>query len=436
MRIFNVRQLVATGIGQRFHSQETLLGHGFVEFSAGHGVSQGNLNGFAIELFGKVDGFLNALAGFAWQADDEIAVHANADFAAVLHEGASHLNGRALFDVLEDLRIAGFKAHDEEPCAGIGHAFEGFVVAVNAGRGGPAEFQWLEFAAQFEDAVLANIESIVVEENFLHLRKMFDGLLHFASHVVRRTHAPGVPGNGLRPHTESAERGAAAGGIERDERMEQKWDVVVFDLEVALVNVGGKWKGVQLGGVQLRALRVVYDPAVLAIADAENLAERLAVRVFDDGVVELAAGHKLDVFAGIQCFVGLDVPMGADKSDLEAGIPFLNLADQLDVALESDCGGEQHQEFVIFADFNGLLPIHLGRAGVQKAASGDHARRIGQPNGIPIRFNLARRGPPRTRSAIKILKTRRIQQQSLHHIRHSSPSVTAREIVPPRGPQV
>src|SRR5712672_155209 len=397
---------------------------------------QGNLNGFAIELFGEVDRFLNGFAGFARQADDEIAVHANADFAAVLHEGASHLNGRAFLNVLQDLRIAGFKSYDEEPCACIGHALKSFVIAVNAGRGGPAEFQWLEFAAQFEDAILANVERIVVEENFLHLRKIFDGLLHFASHIVRGTHTPGVSGNGLRPHAESAQRGTATSGIERDEGMQQKWDVIVFNLEVALVNVGGKRKGVQLGGVQLRALRVVYDPAILAITDAQNVAERLAVRVFDDGVIELAAGHKFDVFAGIQGFVGLDVPMGADKGDLEAGIRFLNLADQLDVALEAHCGGEQDKEFVLFADFDGLLPIHLGRAGVQKAASGDHARRVGQPNGIPIRFNLARRGPPRTRSAIEILKTRRIQQQSLHHIRHSSPSVTDREIVPPRGPQV
>src|SRR6266853_1813059 len=394
---------------------------------------QGNLNGFAIELFGEVDGVLNGLAGFARQADDEIAVHATADFAAVLHEGASHLNGRAFLNVLQDLRIAGFKAHDEEPCACISHALKGFVIAVNAGRGGPAEFQGLELAAQLEDAILANVESIVVEENFLHLRKIFDGLLHFASNVVRRTHAPSVPGNGLRPHAEGAQRGAAAGGIKRNERVQQKWDVVVFDLEVALVNVRGKRKGIQLGGVQLRALRVVYDPAVLAIADTENLAERLAVRVFDDGVIELAAGHKFDVFAGIQCFVGLDVAVGADKGDLEARIGFLDLADQLDVALETDGGSEQHQEFVVFADFNGLLPIDLGRASVHQAAARNHAGRVGQPNGIPIGFDLARRGPPRTRSAIEILKTRRIQQQSLHHIRHSSPSVIAREIVPPRG---
>jgi len=50
-----------------------------VEFRAGHGMRQGNLNGFAIELFGEVDRFLNWSRGFARQADDEIAVHTNAD---------------------------------------------------------------------------------------------------------------------------------------------------------------------------------------------------------------------------------------------------------------------------------------------------------------------------------------------------------------------
>jgi len=37
---------------------------------------------------------------------------------------------------------------------------------------------------------------------------------------------------------------------------------------------------------------------------------------------------------------GFDVPMGPDKRDLEARIGLLDLADQLDVALETDGGSE------------------------------------------------------------------------------------------------
>src|SRR5215470_5397033 len=57
MRIFDVRELVAAGIGQGLNFKEALAGHGVMKLGAGHGVSERNLYGFAIELFGKVDRF-------------------------------------------------------------------------------------------------------------------------------------------------------------------------------------------------------------------------------------------------------------------------------------------------------------------------------------------------------------------------------------------
>ena len=135
------------------------------------------------------------------------------------------------------------------------------------------EFQRLELGAEIQDAILANIESVVVEENFLHLREIFDGLIYFARDVFGGAGAPGVAGNGLRPHAEGAKRRAAARGIERNVRIQEKWNVVAFDLQVALVNVGSERKRIQLRGMQLRARRVVNDLAVFAIADAQNFAE-------------------------------------------------------------------------------------------------------------------------------------------------------------------
>ncbi len=267
MRILDVGQLVSAGIGERFHFQEALLGHRFMQFRAGHGMREGDLNRFAVQLFGEVDGLLNRLARFAGQTDDEVAVHANADFTAILHEGARHLDGRAFLDVLQNLRVARLKAHDEEPRAGIGHGFQGFVIAVHARGGRPAELQRLELGAQIQHAVLADVEGIVVEEYFLHLREVFDGLLHFAGNVFRRASAPRVTRDGLRPHAEGAQRGATARCVERNERMQEERNGVVFDGQVALVNVGGKRECVQFFGVQLRARRVVHNFAVLAIAD-------------------------------------------------------------------------------------------------------------------------------------------------------------------------
>ena len=58
--------------------------------------------------------------------------------------------------------------------------------------------------------------------------------------------------------------------------------------------------------------------------------------------------------AGVQRFVGLDVAVRADEGDFEARVGFLDLADELDVGIEADGGGEENEKFVVFADFDGL----------------------------------------------------------------------------------
>src|SRR5207245_809602 len=148
---------------------------------------------------------------------------------------------------------------------------------------------------QIDDAILADVEGIVVEEDFFHLRKIFEGLLHFARDVVGRAGAPGVAGDGLRPHAEGTESGAAARGVEGNKRVQKEGDVVALDLQVALVDITGKGESIEFFGVKLRTRGVVNDLAVFAVADAEDVGEGLAVGVFDDGMVELAASDKVDV---------------------------------------------------------------------------------------------------------------------------------------------
>ena len=142
-----------------------------VEFSAGIGVGHGDLNRFAVEFLGVIDRSFDGFFRFARQTDDEIAVNANADFLAILHERLAHLDRRALLDVLQDLRIAGLESDDQETRAAIGHGFQGFVIAVHARRAGPLKAYGLEFLAEREDAILANVERVVVEEKFLGLRE-------------------------------------------------------------------------------------------------------------------------------------------------------------------------------------------------------------------------------------------------------------------------
>src|SRR5467141_3003884 len=415
------------GIRQGFDLQEALRRHGVVQFRSRHGMRQRNLDRLAIQFLRVVDGFLNRLFGLARQADDEVAVYLDSDFAAVLHEGAAHLDRRALLNVLDDLRVAVFQAHDKEPRPAVRHRFYRFVIAMHARRRRPLKLQRFELGAKIQHAVLADVEGVVVEENLLHLWEVFERLLHFPRHVFRRARSPGMSRNRLRPHTEGAERRASARGVKRYVRMQQERHVVAFDFQVTLVDVRGERQRVQFFGVQLWAFRVVHDLSVFAVAHAQNFAQRFPVRVFHHRVVALSAGHKIDVRAGIQRLIGLYMAMWSDESDLQARVGFLDFPDKLDVAFQTNGGREEDQKFVVFTDLDGLLPIDFVRRGVQQPATRDHPRGVRQPNRVPVGFNLTCCRPTRTRTTVEILETRRIHQQCFHYIRHSSPSAFAQK---------
>ena len=72
--------------------------------------------------------------------------------------------------------------------------------------------------------------------------------------------------------------------------MQQERNVVLRDIQVALVDVGDPGQRVEI--LDLRAVGIVHDLAVLAVADAENLFERLAVGEFDDGDSRTRGGRR------------------------------------------------------------------------------------------------------------------------------------------------
>ncbi len=326
MREFDVRQLVSASVGQCFHAQEAFFGHLVVQLGSGHGVCQRHLDCFAVEFLGEIDGLVDRLLGFTRQANDEVAVDLDADLAAIFHEVTGHLDRGALLDVLQDLRVAGFEADDKETRTAVRHGLQFFILAVAARGAGPLEFQGLEFLAQFDGAILADVEGVVVEENLFHLREVAEGLFDFLHDVVHRTRAPGMSGNRLRPHAEGTEGRTAAGSVEGNERVQEKRDIVAFDLQIAVVNVRGEGQRVEFLRVELRTRSIVDDFAILAEAGAKDLLHRLAVRVIGNGVVEFSAHHEINIFAGIQGLVGLDVPVRADESHLKRRVDFLDFA--------------------------------------------------------------------------------------------------------------
>ena len=298
-------------------------------------MGDGDLDGLAVERLGEVDGVADGLFGLAGQAEDEVAVDDEAEVVAVLGEVAGALDGGALLDVLEDLRVAGLEADDEQAAAGFLHGLEGVVVGGDARGAGPGDAERLELFAELDGAGLLDVEGVVVEEELLDVGEVFLGPLHLGGHVVGGALAPGVAGERLRPEAEGALRRAAAGGVERDVGVQQERHVVAGDVHVALVDLGGPGHRVEV--FDLRAVGIVLDDAVgVLVADAENFVERLAVGELDDGEVELAAADEVDDRALVEGAVGVGGDRRADEGDLDGGIGALDGLGQALVAVPAD----------------------------------------------------------------------------------------------------
>src|SRR5690348_820089 len=201
--------------------------------------------------------------------------------------------------------------------------------------------------------------------------------------------------------------------------MKQKWNVVILNGQVALVNLRGERQAVQVLCLQFLSRRVVDDLSVLAVTRAENFAERLTLRKLHHGVIKFAAHNKVDVITGHQTLIGLHLHRRSHKGNPETGLHLFHPASKLDVVLKTDSGREKNYKFVVLCDFDGLLRSDFVRRSIQQAAAGQHSRGIGEPHGVPVRLNLARSGPPRTCATIKLLETRRIQQQRLQNRHHT-----------------
>jgi len=101
--------------------------------------------------------------------------------------------------------------------------------------------------------------------------------------------------------------------------MQQERNVVLFDLEVAAVNVGDERQRIQV--LNLRAFGIVADlPGSVAIADALNAREIHAVREFVHGVVEFLASYPIDGGRRSQALGRSTVTCGPTKAILRSGL--------------------------------------------------------------------------------------------------------------------
>ncbi len=418
-RVLDMRHLVAGVVFHLLVGDEAVLLGEVVELGPGIGMGNRDLDGFAVERLGEVDGVADALLGLAGQAEDEVGVDDKAEIVAVLDEVAGALDGGALFDVLEDLGIAGLEADDEQAAASVLHGFEGFAVGGDARGAGPGQAERLKLGAELDGAGLLDVEGVVVKEKLFDVREELFGMRHLGGDVVGGALAPGVTGEGLRPKAKGALGGAAARGVERNIGVQQEGHVVARDVHVAGVDVGdpGHVRLVEL--FDLRTIGVVEEAAGgVAVADAEDFVQRFTVGKFHDGEVKLAAADEVDRRALVQGAVRVGGDRRSDEGNLDGRVRFFDGLGEGVVAGPADGGGEEDEELVAFGDLDGLVGGDVVRGCVEQAGTLEHAGRIGEPDGVPIGLDLTHRGPSGACAAVEVFKGGRIQEQGLQRRRH------------------
>ena len=182
---------------------------------------------------------------------------------AGLGEPPHFVHGHAFFDARENVVVAAFVTDQEQAQAVVLEGFYRVVIEVRAAVAGPVDAERAELGGDFAGARQIRGEGIVIEEKFLHLREEFLHVGHFVGDILRRADAVFVSADGLRPEAEGALRRAAAPRVHADVRMQQVADEILFDLEVALVNVRHPRERVHV--LDHLALGVVFDFAVLVL---------------------------------------------------------------------------------------------------------------------------------------------------------------------------
>ena len=111
-------------------------------------------------------------------------------------------------------------------------------------------------------------------------------------------------------------------------------------------------------------------------------------------MIELAAHDEVDVLARVERRVGLHLDVRADKCHFEARAGEPHLTRQPQVALKAGRRREQDDELVVTRNPHRFGRGDLVRRGVEEAAAFEHARRVRQPDRIPVlRFDFPRRRP-------------------------------------------
>ena len=184
-------------------------------------------------------------------------------------------------------------AHQQQAQPVVAHDFERLARHICLGVTRPGHAELAQFARDRFGARAVVGEGVVVEEEFLDLRKIALRLTNFLDHMTDTADAIAVPPDRLRPQAEGAFRPASASGVERHVGVLQVTDEVILDPQIALVDFGDERQPVHV--LEYRPVGVVGDDGVRAAeAQTVDCIEPTALGDFLDGEIELLAGDKVD----------------------------------------------------------------------------------------------------------------------------------------------
>ena len=340
----------------------------------------------------------------------------DAGLVAVLCEAAHLGGGDALFDSGEGVVIAALVADEEEAKAVVLETFDGVVVEVRAAVAGPIHAERAELLRDFAGAREVRGEGVVIEEELAHLREELLHVSHLVGDVLRAADAILVPADGLRPEAEGALGRAAAARIHRDVGMLEVADEILFDLEVALVNVGDPRERVHVGNHL--ALGVVLNlPFAVLVGNALHGREVAAFGDFLAGEVELLARDPVNGPRGLERLGGQHHRVRADEANLGGGPLLLDGLGDLAVVLQRGRGGVDDDVVEVLRDGEALGHVNVVRRAVEEPAAGHERGGLREPGGIPVAGDFARGLVAGTGAAVKAVEGGRGEEECAHDLK-------------------
>jgi hypothetical protein len=211
----------------------------------------------------------------------------------------------------------------------------------------------------------------------------------FRHHVFRTPGAVTVAADGLRPQAEGAARLAAAPGIKRNVRMLQVTDKIIFDHQIALVNIHHPRQLVHI--FDHGAVAVMHHLAIDFVADAVDFRKRTTGGDIIDGKIEFVARDEVNRGRMLKRKLGLHGHVRADEANHKPGVFCFQRFGDFRVGFKRGRAGMQNGEFIIVGKWKNIVERQAARGCVNELAAGHQCRRLGEPSGIPERADL----PPR-----------------------------------------